>query len=494
MSDKLSLTSPTGNSGEVSRPIESSKDVTAQIQRLLDGFDGESSLKKLFWTHLSYDRVRDPLSPEYLPPVTRKSIRALEVFAASEARTVVYAALNKLLDGIQLEQMAWAIERKIPNCVVLLYDSKRWSLVYPDEAVKPHVRMLAIPGPIGERYKTARQLAALDAVQDVSGEDLHTFESSEKLDVFFPGVMPHLDDLLSDFERYTNHPDPEVRDLLPFIREIGQCPLLTASQERGEDLRGEERVPESPTQGSGAPLSYQEWRLVVHNLRLVVWIARKAPRLGTTLSDRVQEGCFGLIIAAKRFDPQRGNRFATYAYHWVRQAMYRGIHNQCNLIRWPVHQAVRLMPAAFRGEEEGLSAGEKPVRFMPCNFTRMSLYGSDPIALLSRQELDVAIEVALSSLDAREQDVIKRRFGFGDDGQETLDAIAQRHNLTRERIRQIEKKALGRLQGNLSFPLMPHFFALEDRMWGRRDHNNINSFRAFQDYMQGQHSTATGNE
>jgi RNA polymerase sigma factor (sigma-70 family) len=463
-------------------------DVSAQIQRLLDGFDGEHSIKKLFWTHLSYDRVRDPLSPDFLPPATKKSIQSLEVFAASEARTIVYAALNKLLDGSQLEQMAWAIERKIPNSVVLLYDSKRWSLVYPDEAAKPHVRMLAIPGPIGERHKTARQLAALDAVHQGSGDEVHTFESAEKLDVFFPGVMPHLDDLLNDFERYANHRDPEMRDLLPFIREIGQFPFLTLEQQRGEDLAGNEQPPD------GCSFTYQQWRLITHNLRMVVWIATKCRRMGMTLSDLVQEGCIGLMIAAKRYEPERGNRFTTYAFQWIRQTMYRGMHNQCNLIRWPVWRAVKLIPASFRGDEEGLSAGEKPVRFMPWNFTRMSLFGTDPVAFRSLEQLQVAIQVALSSLEPREEDVIRRRYGFGGNEEETLQDIGDRYRFTREYIRQIEKKALGKLQGHLSFALMPHVEALEARMWGRRDHSNINSFRAFQDYMQGLHSTATGNE
>jgi RNA polymerase sigma factor (sigma-70 family) len=459
------------------------------IRGTLVSFAGITSLKTLFWTHLSYDRVRDPLSPAFLLPTVRKAVATLEVFAGSQARTIVYVTLKERLDGGHLEQMAWAIERKLPNCVVVLFDSAHWFVILLDEATKPRVRMLALPGPVSEREQTARALSALNAADDLSGAELDTFKVSEKLDTFFPGVMPHLGDLLEEFSRYETHKDPEVRDLLPFVREVGRYPLLTSAQERGEDITGRERTPD------GCSLTYQEWRLTVHNLRLVLWLARKSPRMGMSLSDLVQEGCLGLMTAAKRYKPELGNRFTTYAFHWVRQSMHRGLHNQCNLIRWPVWRAVSLIPAARNGEEEGLGAGEKPVRFVPWNCTMISLYGQDdPIELLSRKELHAAIEEALSSLEPREQDVIRRRYGLGGEEEETLESVGQRYKLTRERIRQIEKKAFEKLQGYLSFRLIAHAGAMTDRISGARDYANISSFYPLHDFMQGLHTTRTEGE
>ena len=181
-----------------------------------------------------------------------------------------------------------------------------------------------------------------------------------------------------------------MRELWTFFRMAGQYPLLTPTQERGEDLTGDEVAPD----GSG--MSYQQWRLVVHDLRLVVWMALKIPRVGLTLSDLVQEGCIGLITAAKRFDPGRGWRFTTMAYWWVRQNLLRELHNKCNVIRWPVHRAEKLLPALIQGKEKGLSPGEKPVLIFRTALSRrlwrLSLHASNPIDSVARQQVQVAID------------------------------------------------------------------------------------------------------
>ena len=311
----------------------------AQIEELLDAFDGESSLKHLFWELLSYDRVRDPLSLSILPPSAIRFMTSLEVFAATEVFTIVIAVVQYIpLDG-SLEQMVWAVKRNIANCVVLLNEGLTWSIIYPDEILKPRVRILPLPGPKDRRAEIVQALCALNTADDVSGEEFTAFELAQNLDESFPGATPNIGDILTDFERIAEHPNEEMRELWTFFRMAGQYPLLTPTQERGEDLTGDEVAPD----GSG--MSYQQWRLVVHNLRLVVWMALKIPRVGLTLSDLVQEGCIGLITAAKRFDPGRGWRFTTMAYWWVRQNLLRELHNKCNVIRWPVHRAEKLLPA-----------------------------------------------------------------------------------------------------------------------------------------------------
>jgi RNA polymerase nonessential primary-like sigma factor len=84
-------------------------------------------------------------------------------------------------------------------------------------------------------------------------------------------------------------------------------------------------------------LSDHQWRLVLHNIRLVIHIALEFPTIVLDLEDLVQEGILGLITAARKFDPTRGVRFSTYAWYWIRQGIFRAIANHQNLIRWPVY-------------------------------------------------------------------------------------------------------------------------------------------------------------
>ncbi len=444
---------------EDSSGCSSADELALQVEALLNAFDGESSLKRLFWEILSYDRVREPLPFSFLPPATTESMIDLEVFAATDALTVVYAVMRERPDGVRLEQICWALKRHITNCVVLLHDSATWTLVYPDESTKPRVRLLPLPGSVQRRAETARALTALDAADAFSGSALHPFELAENLDTFFPGAMPHLDDLFDDFERIKRHSNPEVRDLLLFIREAGKYPLLTPAQERGDDITSAEAPPD------GTELSYYQWRLVVHNLRLVLWMARRCPKVGMDLADLVQEGTIGLMTAARRFDPNLGNRFTTYAFYWVRQAMLRGLHNSCNLIRWPVWIAPKLIAACLDGTEDGLAPGEKPVAIVPWRLCLVSLCAADPIESLVMQETKDAVHRVLWGLKPQHQKVIALRFGIGFDHEYTLEEIGQEFGLTRQRIQQIEVKALERL-GKVRGELLTHHEASEWRLCG----------------------------
>jgi RNA polymerase sigma factor (sigma-70 family) len=456
---------------------------SVQIEELLDAFDGEPSLKRLFWELLSYDRVRDPLPLSILPPSAIKFMTSLEVFAATEVFTIVIAVVQYIPSDGSLEQMIWAVKRNIANCIVLLNEASTWSIIYPDEILKPRVRILPLPGPKDRREEIVQALCALNAADDVSGEEFTAFELSENLDESFPGATPSIGDLLTDFERIAEHPNEEMRELWQFIRMAGQYPLLTPVQERGEDLTGDEVAPD------GSELSYQQWRLVVHNLRLVVWMTRKVPRVGMTLADLVQEGCIGLMTAARRFDPTRGYRFTTMAYWWVRQNMLRELHNKCNLIRWPVHRAVRLLPALIEGNEEGLAAGERPVMLFRTpvvrRLWRLSLHASNPIDSVVREQVQIAIRQALSQLKPQQRQVIERRYGIGDGDEETLESIGQDFDLTRERVRQIEAKAFENLQGWLSFQLSPHRDALNWRETCAVDDASARIQAPFRDFMQG---------
>jgi RNA polymerase sigma factor (sigma-70 family) len=464
-------------------PGGTANETSTQIEELLDAFDGEPSLKRLFWELLSYDRVRDPLPLSILPPSAIRFMMSLEVFAATEVFTIVIAVVQYIPKDGSLEQMIWAVKRNIANCVVLLNEASTWSIIYPDEILKPSVRMLPLPGTMDRRTEIVQALCALNAADDVSGEEFTAFELAENLDGSFPGATPSIGDLLTDFERIAEHPNEEMRELWQFIRMAGQYPLLTPAQERGEDLTGDEVAPD----GSG--MSYPQWRLVVHNLRLVVWMALKIPRVGMSLSDLVQEGCIGLITAAKRFDPGRGWRFTTMAYWWVRQNMLRELHNKCNVIRWPVHRAEKLLPALIQGKEKGLSPGEKPVLHFRTpvyrRLWRLSLYTSNPIDSVARQQVQVAVRQALSQLKPQQRQIIERRYGIGDGNEETLESIGQDFDITRERVRQIEAKAFENLQGWLIFQLYPYHHQLNWRETCAADDASAQVQAPFRDYMQG---------
>jgi hypothetical protein len=131
----------------------SANETLTQIRDLLDTFEGEPSLKRLFWELLSYDRVREQLPLSLMPESVLQFMTGLEVFATSNAFTIVIASVKFVADGGRLEQMIWAIKRQIVNCVVLLHEPSSWLIVYPDEILKPRVRMLPLPGPVARRQE-----------------------------------------------------------------------------------------------------------------------------------------------------------------------------------------------------------------------------------------------------------------------------------------------------------------------------------------------------
>ncbi len=154
----------------------SAHSLVLEIEAVLNAFDGESSLKRLFWELLSYDRIREPLPISILPAAMASLAISLEVFAASEALTIVYAFMTKTPDGTQLEQMCWSVKRHIPSCAILLNVASTWTLVYPDESTKPRIRLLPLPGEAQRRAETARALDAMDAADTTSGDALQVFD------------------------------------------------------------------------------------------------------------------------------------------------------------------------------------------------------------------------------------------------------------------------------------------------------------------------------
>ncbi|HRE15690.1 MAG TPA: RNA polymerase sigma factor RpoS [Rhodocyclaceae bacterium] len=254
-----------------------------------------------------------------------------------------------------------------------------------------------------------------------------------------------------------------------YLNEIGAKPLLTPE----EELATTRRV------RAGEFAARQ--KMIEHNLRLVVNIAKHYLNRGIPLLDLVEEGNLGLIHALEKFDPERGFRFSTYATWWIRQSIERAIMNQSRTIRLPVHvvKEINVVLRAMRHLEsaeardttveriaalidrspddvrrilmlnEHIASLDAPLDIDP-NHTVADVIAdensADPAALLQSAELDGLVTDWLEQLTERQRVVIQRRYGLNGCEIETLDVIATDLGLTRERVRQIQLEGLERLR------------------------------------------------
>ncbi|NQE37053.1 sigma-70 family RNA polymerase sigma factor [Microcoleus asticus] len=257
-----------------------------------------------------------------------------------------------------------------------------------------------------------------------------------------------------------------------YLQEIGRIPMLKAD----EEIELARKIAELELEGSRKAKD----KMVESNLRLVVSIAKKYQNRGLDFLDLIQEGNLGLIRAVEKFDCTKGYRFSTYAYWWIRQEITRAIADQSRTIRLPVHlcetisrikkttkllsqefgrtpkmeevaDCLKMTTAKLRlviesdqpiisldtrmGNEEGSTLGEL-----------IEFDGETPEGYIFKINQRRDIESVLNTLSSRECEVIRMRFGLDDGRDKSLQEIGNIFNLTRERIRQIEAKALLRLR------------------------------------------------
>lgn len=293
-----------------------------------------------------------------------------------------------------------------------------------------------------------------------------------------------------------------------YLQEIGRIRLLRADEEielarKIADLLELERIREQLMQDLEREPQDAEWanavdmtlsafrhrlhlgrrakdKMVQSNLRLVVSIAKKYMNRGLSFQDLIQEGSLGLIRAAEKFDHEKGYKFSTYATWWIRQAITRAIADQSRTIRLPVHLYETISRIKKTTKLLSQEMGRKPteeeiatrmemtiekLRFiaksaqLPISLetpigkeedSRLGDFiesdGETPEDQVSKNLLREDLESVLGTLSPRERDVLRLRYGLDDGRMKTLEEIGQIFNVTRERIRQIEAKALRKLR------------------------------------------------
>ena len=281
-----------------------------------------------------------------------------------------------------------------------------------------------------------------------------------------------------------------------YLTDIGQYPLLTKEDEvrlaqkieKGVEAREKLAIAEDLTAKEKSDLkrldrngARAEKKFVQSNLRLVVSIAKKYQASGLPLLDLIQEGNLGLMHAVEKFDWRKGFKFSTYATWWIRQAITRGIANTGRTIRLPVHAGdtlARLQKARTRlelkyGRPATMTELAADVEMPEEKITEALRFANEPLSLSEplREDGDAELgdvvedrgaaspfEVAATSLlpdeiarllaplDEREREILKLRFGLERGEPRTLEEVGEHFNLTRERIRQIEARAMSKLR------------------------------------------------
>lgn len=254
-----------------------------------------------------------------------------------------------------------------------------------------------------------------------------------------------------------------------WLREIGKTPLLTMD----EEISLAKKIEAGDEEAKGV--------LTEANLRLVVSIAKRYSGRGMSFPDLIQEGNIGLIRAVEKFDYRKGYKFSTYATWWIRQAITRAIADQGRTIRIPVHMVEtinRLIKTQSQllqdlGREPTLDEVSREMGLTPDRVSEIYRIAPEPLSLetpigeeedshladfiedqeaispseaASNMILREKIEESLNKLTPRERDVLKMRFGLDDGYSRTLEEVGRHFKVTRERIRQIEAKALKKLR------------------------------------------------
>ncbi len=262
----------------------------------------------------------------------------------------------------------------------------------------------------------------------------------------------------------------DVSSLSVYLREINKISLLTRDEEVTLARSAKEGCQDAKD------------KLIQANLRFVVNVAKKYQNQGLTLSDLISEGNLGLITAVDKFDVEKGYHFISYAVWWIKQSILKAICEKSRMIRLPLNRANELLQIEkvkreIGSNKDGEADIEEIADFLDMDKSRINdlinaskefvsletplssdkdantisdlmedTKGADPEEVLIDRTLQESIEGVLATLTEKESNVIKYRFGLNGERPHSLKEIGDKYNLTKERIRQIEKKAISRLR------------------------------------------------
>ncbi len=272
-------------------------------------------------------------------------------------------------------------------------------------------------------------------------------------------------------KKYSSIPNNlDVSSLSVYLREINKIPLLT----REEEVELAKRAKQGDKEAKE--------KLIKANLRFVVNVAKKYQNQGLSLSDLISEGNLGLITAVDKFDVDKGYHFISYAVWWIKQSILKAICEKSRMIRLPLNRANELLQIEkVRREIGSTKDGEADIEeiadFLDMDKNRINdllnaskefvsletplstdkdantisdlmedTKGTNPEEVMINKTLQESIEEVLNTLTEKEANVIKYRFGLKGERPHSLKEIGDKYNLTKERIRQIEKKAISRLR------------------------------------------------
>ena len=361
---------------------------------------------------------------------------------AREQKVVSYEEINSVLSiGFSTEKIDQLIKKLTDDGVQIV------------DTIKEKEDLLKVP----------------ESLEDIEKMELSDFEDSH--DEF---VESEIDDsevdklLQTDLLKMAESMDVD-EPIKMYLREIGQIPLLSYEEEidyAQRVLNGEEEAKQ---------------KLIESNLRLVVSIAKKHTNRGLKMLDLIQEGNMGLMKAVEKFEYEKGFKFSTYATWWIRQAITRAIADQGRTIRIPVHMIETINKIKKESRIILQETGKEPTAEelakkleLPVEKVKSILeMNQDPISLetpvgseedselgdfveddkfanpydaTTRVLLKEQLDEVLKTLNDREEVVLRYRYGLDDGSQKTLEEVGKIFNVTRERIRQIEVKALRKLR------------------------------------------------